>query len=335
MPKTPAPHVSAIAVVDLARELKRHSVISLAQIQAIDRQLADNVVILEEGRDISGLIESRYPESWLLTLWRLADKYAPNTGIGARIGAIISPEARGLLANLMLYCDNLKDVLETYLANIEITNASESWQINREGAHVELIFGFMPGKPYPRCAVERSMVALYHWAQHLCGREIPVRSVEFAFPEPGYAGYLRSLFPCEMRFDSRRHALVFTEEVFSWPLLQRNRYVKSMLEQKIADLDLVAKTKSVGAQVRELLRKDLAFYHSIDSLTQALCMSKSTLYRKLKEEKTGFAEILDEERRRLLDRHRDKPVARLCDLLGFQDASAYYKACKRWNGGKK
>jgi AraC-like DNA-binding protein len=322
--------VAAIAVVDLARELKRHGVLSLAQIRAIDRELAEHALALEKGEDLSPLVEARYPEAWMIELWRLAERAAPDGGIGARIGATVSPEARGLLANLMLHCDDLQDVLDTYLANIGLTNASETWQVERRGKRVELVFGFPPGKPYPRCAVERSLVALLYWAQYLCGRRLPLVSAVFAFPEPAYAGYLRGLFPCEVRFGGERHALVLAEETLRLKLPRRDRYVKGVLQRQIAGLDLASGARPVEKRVRALLRKDLAAHRSVEALARSLCMSKATLYRRLRAEGASVSGILDEERRQLLQRHRRAPVAKLCDLLGYREASAYYKARRRW-----
>jgi AraC-like DNA-binding protein len=338
-PHTPMPaekpHVAAIAVVDLARELKRHAVVSLAQIQAIDRRLAQYALSLEKGRDVSALIEARYPESWMLALWRLAESAAPASGIGARIGATVSPQARGLLANLMLHCDDLGEVLDTYLANIGLTNASETWRVERQGGRVALVFEFRRGKPYPRCAVERSVVALYCWARYLCGRDLPLDSVEFAYPEPAYAAYLRSLLPCEVRFGAGRHAILFAGELLSWPLPRRDRYVKGLLREQIAGLNLAPGARSTGERVRALLRKDLAAHRAVEPTARALFMSRATLHRRLKDEGTAFSIILDEERRRLLGRHRRDPVARLCELLGYREPSAYYKARKRWGLGAR
>lgn len=323
--------VAAIAVVDLARELRRHSVASLAQIEGIDRQLAAYVLALERKQDISEVAEMRYPEAWLIALWQLAGRDARNQDIGVRIGATVSPEARGLLANMVLHCGNLKEALETYLANISLLNASETWQVVQRSGEVELIFSFAAGKPYPHCAIERSMVSFYGWAKYYCAAEIPLRAVEFAFPEPNYSANLRAQFPCNVRFDSERHAFVVEEDVLSWPLPQRNLYLRSMLERRVVDLGLSADSKSVEAQVRRLLRKNMPVYQSASQTARTLCMSRATLYRKLKkEEKTSFSRILDDERRRLWRLHDGKPASQLVDLLGFKDVSAYYKARKRW-----
>jgi len=326
------PRVSAIDVVYLARELKRHSIVDFAQIQAIDRRLADRVVELEEGRDISELMEGRYPESWMITLWQLVDANPLAIDIGARIGAaIVSPEAQGLLISLLQHCENLGEALDTYLANTDLDNPSESWQLTRTDSRIQLTFRFVSGKRYPRCAVVYKMVSLCHWAKYLSGQEIPIYWAEFAFPKPRHMDALAARLPCELRFGSDRNSFVLPAKALSLPLPQRNRHLKGILEQRISSLGFPGKEHSVEKRVRELLRENLAAYNSIDSLTQALCMSRVTLYRKLREAKTSFSRLLDEERQQLFARYRHRSVAQLCDLLGFRDASAYYKARKRWS----
>lgn len=324
-------HVAAIAVVDLARELKRHSIIELEQIHALDQQLAEQVTSMENQQDMSDLMEKRYPENILIELWQMANQNPMHKDIGVRIGATITPQAQGLLTKLMLHCENLKEVLEIYLTNISLVNASESWLTQYKNDQLELIFSFLPGKPYPRCAIERSMVAIHHLGQYFCNQKIPLTSVEFAFPEPDYREFLEKQFECNIHFNCTRNAIIMNKEIFSYVLPQRDRYMKSILEKRISELNLTTKPESIENKVRELLRKNMSTFSHVNNLAEKLCMSRTTLYRKLKAEGCHFSKVLDEERQRLLAVHRHESVTRLCDILGFQDASAYYKACKRWH----
>ena len=323
-------HVAAIAVVDLARELKHHSIIELAQIRTLDTQLADHVIAMENQKDMSDLIERRYPEDLLIKLWQLADEDVTHKDIGVRIGATISPQAQGLLTKLMIHCETLKEVLDIYLENIGLVNASESWITHYKNDQLELIFRFMNSKPYPRCAIERSMVSIHNLGQHFCNQKIPLTSVEFVFPEPDYRDKLQEQFECDIHFNCDRNALVMSKKIFAYKLPHRNRYIKNIIEDRILELNLLLKPDSIEKKVRDLLRKNISTFSHIDNLAKTLCMSRTTLYRRLKSEGINFSKILDEERQRLLASHKHEPVTKLCDLLGFQDTSTYYKACKRW-----
>jgi len=329
------PHVAAIAVIDLARELKRHSIIDAKKIRDLHPQLIDHVNALEQHNDISSSIDSRYPESILMELWQLADKDLINKDIGVRIGAKVSPETQGLLSNLLLHCDTLGEVLNTYLEKISLVNASETWVIQQKHRQLELLFSFTPGKNYPRCAVERSMVSLHQLAQYYCQRKISLSKVEFNFPKPAYSMQLQHQFSCDIYFNSHRNALTVPEEAFSYTLPLRNQYIKNMIEKRISDLNLLKNSGPTANSVRELFRKDMAEFCAIDQLAKTLHMSRTTLYRRLKNEETSFSTLLDEERQRLLVSHQHDSIAETCDLLGFKDPSAYYKARKRWVQGNK
>jgi AraC-like DNA-binding protein len=64
-------------------------------------------------------------------------------------------------------------------------------------------------------------------------------------------------------------------------------------------------------------------------------MSSRTLSRKLREEGTSFAEILDQLRAALAKRylHDEKlPVSEIAWLLGYREVSSLTHAFKRWTG---
>jgi len=323
--------VTAVAVVDLARELKRNAVISFDQIHALNSQLADYVVNLENNLDVSELMGMRYPEEWLIALWQMADQAVVNRkAVGVLVGRAISPQTQGLLSRMMLHCDSLENVLDTYLSNIAFVNVAESWVIQRTHENVALTFCFTPGKPYPRCAVERSMVSLHCLGTHYCQQTISLDAIEFAYPKPDYSRELEKQFGCEIIFNSHRHALIMSETVLSQSLPQRNQYMREIFGQKIADLNCQPVSDSTEKKVRDLLGNNMPDFCNVDALASTLCMSRTTLYRKLKAEGSSFSQLLDEERQKILASHQHVPVTMLCDLLGFRDASAYYKARKRW-----
>jgi len=66
----------------------------------------------------------------------------------------------------------------------------------------------------------------------------------------------------------------------------------------------------------------------------ALAVSARTLQRRLCEEGTTYAQVLDTLRRDkagLLLRDRRITVSEVGYLLGYADASAFYRAFRRWN----
>lgn len=71
-------------------------------------------------------------------------------------------------------------------------------------------------------------------------------------------------------------------------------------------------------------------FSSQAATANALCMSRSTLSRKLKNEGTSFSKLLNSARRQLTVEYSHLPVKQMIDKMGFADESAYYKAKKKW-----
>ncbi|MGZ8349625.1 MAG: helix-turn-helix transcriptional regulator [Allosphingosinicella sp.] len=73
----------------------------------------------------------------------------------------------------------------------------------------------------------------------------------------------------------------------------------------------------------------------IDRIARELGLSRQTLYRRLKEEGTTFAALVDGVRRRValrLVRERALSVKQIAYRLGFSDPAAFSRAFKRWTG---
>jgi AraC-like DNA-binding protein len=66
-----------------------------------------------------------------------------------------------------------------------------------------------------------------------------------------------------------------------------------------------------------------------------LGISERTMSRRLAEEGVTFIEILQQLKASLASRYLEDeaiPISRIAWLLGFEDASAFSHACRRWTG---
>ena len=64
-------------------------------------------------------------------------------------------------------------------------------------------------------------------------------------------------------------------------------------------------------------------------------MSERTLARRLAEEDLTFVEVLQQLKASLAIRYLEDdrmPISRIAWLLGFEDASSFSHACRRWTG---
>lgn len=326
------PSVSAIAVVDLARELLRLNIIDESDLHQLHGPLAAQVEVLQRRGDISHLLERRYPEAWLVWLWQQADQSPFYPSVGVEFGARITPESRGLPSHLLQTCRDLGEVLDTYLDNILLVNPADHWRVETEGERTVLSFKFISALEYPRCAVERSIAALYHWGCHLCEQSLPLLAVEFAFDQPEYHSVVERCFDAPIHYNANRHALIVPSAVFATPVQGGEQpYIRKILSQRALALRAhVRDQQTLSGRVRQLLDQDLAHYGNQNSLASALCMSRSTLVRKLAREGVRYSQLLDEARRRCFKSLHNLPATQIADRLGFMDVSAFYKAKRRW-----
>jgi AraC-like DNA-binding protein len=70
-------------------------------------------------------------------------------------------------------------------------------------------------------------------------------------------------------------------------------------------------------------------------VAQKLGMSERTLARRLAKEGVSFNEVLQELKANLATRYLEQdgmPISKIAWLLGFEEASSFSHACRRWTG---
>lgn len=92
----------------------------------------------------------------------------------------------------------------------------------------------------------------------------------------------------------------------------------------------------LAATVREMLREQMAKGSvEADAVARRLCISRYTLYRRLKRENQSFAALLDQVRQQAAQLYLTSTPASLTEIalkLGFSEQSAFSRAFRRWTG---
>lgn len=92
----------------------------------------------------------------------------------------------------------------------------------------------------------------------------------------------------------------------------------------------------VIASVERLVTSNLARgVPEIDTIASQLALSGRTLQRRLGEEGTTFAAIVDRARQQLSERYLEDDRLSLAEvgfLVGFADSSNFHRAFRRWTG---
>jgi AraC-like DNA-binding protein len=328
--------ISAIAVLDLARELAQLNILDSQSLLNLEKDFESHVVSHSNRADMTMSLERRMPEDVLVSLWRLAAANLEYPEVGILIGSKVNNEAKGVLANWISQCETLEQAFAVFKDNIVLLNASENWTLERREESIKLNFNFSSQYEYPIAAIERSMSALVMWASDLCGGSIMIESASFRHTAPEYRSQYTSVFGSTVNFSADENSLTLKATVFDKRIKNANPYLQQVIATRAQKLlvspSVVNDNLDISKRVRELLYSDLVQFNSVESVCLKMHLSRASLYRKLKIEGATFREILEtvqiEKYRQGLE--QDLAVNDLCDLLGFSDPSTFYKAKKRW-----
>lgn len=319
--------VSAIAVIDLINEMLDRSILKEDGIQSIGDDVLSEYLQFK-GKE--SIVEHRLPEAHLISLW---NRIKPDSSFAFEIGSTVNSEAKGLLANWISYSDTLADAFTTFTNNVMLLNHAENWTLieNNKPDEVRLEFKYESELSYPNLAIERSMVAMIAWANHLVSEPLNIKSVSLTYPKPSHHLMYENLFSGVIEFDAAVNQVTLSQTEFYQQLDSANPYLRGILKERSEQLKLsMTAVESIKAKVQVLLKQDLSHYCNLENTLGELHLSRASLYRKLKEQENTFSELVRTERfEKLKDLKKSNISSEECaQVLGFSDVSSYYRFLK-------
>ena len=190
-----------------------------------------------------------------------------------------------------------------------------------------------------RFADETLLVMLHGLLCWLAGRRIALTRLDWAHPRPAHADEYRRMFSPLQRFEAPATAVWFDARVLQAAVLVTPAGLKAFLRdapQSVFLKQVVA--TGLSDQARRLCRGALdqgAAAPTLAMLSRTLDLSAATLRRRLEDEGASWGQLKDEVRRDLALQHLvdDRlSVGEIADRLGFNDASTFYRAFRKWTG---
>lgn len=171
----------------------------------------------------------------------------------------------------------------------------------------------------------------------LAGRRIPLLAVELRCTEPDYIGDYRVMFSDNLRFERPTTRIIFAAEALDLPVRRSGADMQVFLAQAPANILVRYRdSNSLASQIKTVLRSlPPVDWPICDQLARSLCMSPSTLRRRLAAEGLQYQAIKDSLRQEQATRWLADPAISYADIaeqLGFADVSAFYKAFRKWTG---
>ena len=171
----------------------------------------------------------------------------------------------------------------------------------------------------------------------LGNRRIPVHSLCLAPERPLDDSDYRMRFCENIHFGAEQTAVTFERRFLALKVVQTPQTLAAFLKESPGTLLVKYRNdESMSAKIRQYLRGlNPDAWPERDSLAKVLGMSNSTLQRRLQLEGVSYQRVKDELRRdiaiNLLSRG-DLSIIDVAFHTGFQEASAFHRAFKKWTG---
>ena len=189
-----------------------------------------------------------------------------------------------------------------------------------------------------RQQIEFSILAMVRVSRLLSGRQLLPKQVNIMHVRSeGLSKFARFLGK-DIEFGGDADAIIFPAGSAEWALVDAEPRLNKILV-KACEETLNARTRNAGPFrvtveniIGPLLPHGQAHAHVV---AEKLGMSERTLARRLAEEDVTFIEVLRQLKASLASRYLEDesmPISKIAWLLGFEDASSFSHACRRWTG---
>jgi AraC-like DNA-binding protein len=289
----------------------------------------------EAARDPTIRLEVRTQIKFL----ELAAEEMQDEWLGLHLARSFDLREIGLVYYVMASSDLLADALR---------NAERYSQINNEG--VRLRFRMQDriavialdyvniDRDTDRHHIEFWLVTLVRICRQVTNGRLSPSRVKTRHFRNGTPPEFRAFFGVDIEFGANADEIWFPQPLVSLPLVGRDEHLNELL-RRYAEEALARKPRNrltVRSKAEDILSELLPHGRATASeVARRLAMSSRTLSRKLAEEGTSFAEILDQLRAALAKRYlhdETLPVSEIAWLLGYREVSSLTHAFKRWTG---
>ena len=286
-----------------------------------------------------GLLEqpaARVPASAYARLWRLLARRLDDE--------FFAMDTRKLRSGSLAYMCRAAMAQPTLAEAIELVLGFLSLMLERLPARLVHQQGLaqivLDEEPYP---ANRAFTYFTYWmmvhgvACWLAGRRIPLLAIELRCAEPDYCEDYRVMFSENLHFDRPRTRMIFAAQGLDQPIKRSAEELQVFLGRAPANILVKYRDPdSLASQLKLQLRQlPAAQWPETAALAQGLCMSASTLRRRLAEEGHTCQGLKDGLRKELamgwLGESR-LSVAEIAQRLGFADTRSFYKAFGKWSG---
>lgn len=279
---------------------------------------------------------ARVPAAAYARLWRLLARRCDDEFFGMDPRKLKSGSL-AFLCHAAMAQPTLAAALETGLGFLSLMLDHLPAQLVHQQGLAEIVL--LEPEPEPK----RAFTYFAYWmivhgvACWLAGRRIPILAIELRGARPAFCDDYEVMFSDNLRFDRPRTRMIFSADCLDLPIKRTPEELKRFLAQAPANILVKYRDPdSFASRIKHDLRQlPAGNWPETEGLAASLCISASTLRRRLAEEGHTYQGLKDSVRKELAIVWLADPQVSFADIalrLGFADVSSFYKAFRKWSG---
>lgn len=274
----------------------------------------------------------------VVRIWRAAAELTGDAAFGLHMGQAIEPTSFNVVAYTLVSSNSLREAIGHLQRFQRLVSDGARMQLVEQAGLAWLVYHPVQATlPFSPLQVEAVLACSVRLGQWILGPGFAPQRVCMAHGPTSPLATYREVLGCEPEFGAQFNGVGLPLPLLDALLPARNpelcRLHESLARKQLASLQHSASFKlRVAAVLRQLLAQGMAQKEQVASL---MGLSPRTLQQRLAEEDSSFLDLLDEVRHQLaLDYLADPMLSlgQIAVLLNFSDASAFYRAFKRWTG---
>ena len=282
--------------------------------------------------------EARIPVHHQVAFLELAAAALDDDCLGLTLATDLDCREFGLLYYVLASSDTLGTALQRLSRYSRITNEAIVSEYRGGQEPCQRLSYSGVARHADRHQMEFSIVALIRMYRLLTGRHFVPARVSMVHVREERASAFTRVLGTEVVFGSTADEIIFPPGAVELPLVDADLRLNKILG-KVCE-ETLNQRKSKSGSIRVLVENTLTplLPHGMaraEVVAKELGMSERTLARRLAKEGASFVEVLQQLKATLAQHYLDEksmPISRIAWLLGFEEASSFSHACKRWTG---
>lgn len=323
--------------------MQDHSILSALVSAVLDAARAigldADAIAAEAGIDPAWLADpdSRVPLEHDIRLWEVISRQP----VGLELGAELGLHGLGVVGYAMRHHGTVGEAFAWQQRYKALVHPDVLPHMERRSgpAADRVVFTHAAPPPFQRLRepIDAYAASIVSTLQGLSGRSLRAAFVTLPLSRPADPSRHETFFACPVAWDGPQIEVAFDAGVLDLPLPRSDPHLFGYLSRRADQLLAALPTSATLAdRVRQAIGAALARGEPrLGSVARDMVMSGRTLQRRLTDEGTRFADLVDAARREramLLLEDASISCTEIAFLLGYTEAAPFFRAFKRWTG---